>query len=174
MNPHQVLSLLTHHSGYLQWHHEHPRGFCSHFFCRLRNDGVPLPECEVGFYDPSTEKITVFVVKDHLIEQKPPEEVFQKPGEVVEPLLLEHVTCSFETARETFWKQLPVLFPGEQTGEGFLILQTRKGKAMWSFSFTTHSIQFLNLQVNAHTGEIESHNTISLVRSGPKEGETFL
>ena len=127
---------------------------------------------EIGYYDASSEKITVFKSLADLkyagdsntsFEVKPEEEVFKKPGDIIHKLELEKVDFSFDQAKELWKKNLPALFPHEISGDGFVILQTLNTKTIWNISCISQTVKFLNMHIDAATGEINSHQTIKMV-----------
>jgi len=154
---------LTADSLYQAWKKEHPEAFLSHFFSALSNF-QPQDSWEIGFYDPSVDKITVFRALVNAFEIKPADDVFKKEKAEVEELKMDNVKLSFEQAVEVAKEQMPSLFPHEQLGDGFVILQMFKGKTLWNFTCISKSLKFLNIKIDAATGKVASHQAMELMR----------
>ena len=121
-------------------------------------------EWEVGYYSKDADKITVFVSSANGFEIKPADDVFKKPDENVEALKLVDVKVSFSDAQIKAKEQYAALFPSESIGDGFVVLQSFKGKILWNFSSISKTLKFLNVKIDAISGELASHQTISLVQ----------
>ena len=165
MNGQDLFSALKKTDSFQQWSKIHLSGYLSHFFCQINNEFVPLNKWEVGFYEPSTGKITVFIVLDNGdAEIKPADDVFQKEKAAIEKLEIEKVKITMEQAAQAWKDHVQEFFPKETTGDGFVVLQTLKKKAVWNFTFITKTIKFVNMKIDAMDGKIVSHEEISLVQ----------
>ncbi|MBU0460450.1 MAG: hypothetical protein KJ771_06610 [Nanoarchaeota archaeon] len=153
---------LTNDSLFKDWQEQHPEGFLAHLFCQLNPDLELISNWEVGYFNPKTEKITIFVV-DETIQIKPEDEVFKKPNESLEKLNLAMVKVSFEQALTTFKDEFSKLFPSANLGDGFIILQMIKQKVLWNFTFMDKRLKFLNLKINAQSGKVEEHQEVELI-----------
>ncbi len=163
--PQQLAASLQQSDSFQQWKKIHPAGYLSHFFCQLDAQGAPKTSWEIGFFEPSTTKITVFILLENGdAEIKPADDVFQKEKAAIEELRMEKVQVSMEQAAQTWKEQLPTLFPREQLGDGFLILQTLQQHPLWNFTFITKALKFVNMKIDAGSGKIQSHEEISLVQ----------
>ena len=167
LSPQEIIANLQQDQLFQKWSLQHPQAFLSHLFCPLNDQLLSINNWELGYFDPSTEKITVFVpIKDNQtndFEIKPEDDVFKQENSVVEALNLKEVNISLELLFPLIKEQLKQRFPKEQIGNGFLILQTLNQKTLFNVTFITTSIQFINLKINANTGILESHQAIELV-----------
>ena len=165
MNGQDLFTTLKKTDSFLQWSKIHPAGYLSHFFCQINTEFLPLNKWEVGFYEPSTGKITVFIVLDNGdAEIKPADDVFQKEKAAIEKLEIEKVTITLEQGKEAWKEHVQEFFPKETTGDGFVVLQTLDKKQVWNFTFITKTIKFVNMKIDASSAEIVSHEEISLVQ----------
>lgn len=156
---------LLDHSLFKDWKKQHPKSYLSHFFCQLNPAGSPTTPWEIGYFDPSGGKITVFIPlekKDFQI--KPADDVFKKDSQKVEKLKLKRELLSLEKATRICLEELPHIFPTENPGNGFLILQTLQKKTLWNFSFITASLKFINLKIDAYEGKVHSSESIKLIQ----------
>ena len=156
--PQEVLAVIQQDDLFQQWQE------LSHFFSSVTAEGTPTQDWEVGFFNPATEKITVFLQTNNAIEIKPADDVFKNESMTVEKLDVEKVMIPFEKARELCLDNVPTYFPHEQFGNGFVTLQTINGRTLWNFTFITRSLKFANVKINAENGEVSSHDVIELVQ----------
>ena len=161
--PKDVVGELQQDSLFTGWSKQHPH-FLSHFFCQVDNTVQQKADWEIGYYDEDTDKIEVFVAHSSGFEKKPEDQVFKRPDAKVEKLDMGIVTVPLSDAVVTFKEELPKLFPSEEIGDGFLILQTFEGKTVWNFSFITKSVKFVNIKIDAGSGDVASHETVTLVQ----------
>jgi hypothetical protein len=163
-SPKETLALLADNQLFKDWQGQHPRSFLSHFFCPVSSDFKAKSNWEIGYYDSSLDKITVFKALEGDFEIKPADDVFKKEAEKVEKLELDEVKVPLDSAAKTFKDKLPEYFPQEQLGDGFLILQKYQGKTVWNLSFISKSLKFLNLKIGVVNGKVHSHEEVALIQ----------
>ncbi len=146
---------------FLDWKTNHSNAFLSHSFCQVDSALTLNGPWEIGFYDLDNDKITTFYKSESGFIIKPEEEVFKKPGDKVEELKLPSKLLSFEEAKEKF--EFSKLFPGETLGDGFVILQTLENKVSWNATMISKTLKFLNIKIDAITGEEWAHQAVELV-----------
>ena len=161
----ELLVALKKTDSFVQWTKVHPAGYLSHFFCQIDSQGVAKTNWEIGYFEPSSNKITVFVMLDNGdAEIKPADDVFQKEKAAIEELKVDQVKVFQEQATQAWKDHFPKFFPKEQAGDGFLILQTLDKNILWNFTVITKTIKFVNMKINAIDGKIAAHEEISLVQ----------
>ena len=94
------------------------------------------------------------------------DEVFKKPEQRVEELEIDSVKIPFAKAVDVFADHVEELFPKAGRGDGFVILQNLEQKPLWNFTFITQALKFINIKINAGTGEIDSHLSMDLIDRG--------
>ncbi|MEK6939503.1 MAG: hypothetical protein AABX31_02135 [Nanoarchaeota archaeon] len=151
---------------YLSWKKKHPQGYLSHFFCPISADCELKSEWEIGFYDPDSEKMTVFAYGETITVKENEDDVFKKPEQKVEELDMKSVKTAFEKAVDVFATNVEELFPKAGRGDGFVILQNLEGKALWNVTFITKDLKFINIKINAETGAVDSHLSMDLIDRG--------
>ena len=152
-------------SLFKDWKKQHPQSYLSHFFAQLNPAGNVITPWEIGYFDPSSEKITVFIpLENEEFQIKPADEVFKQESQNVEKLELKKELLSLEKATLICLEKLPQAFPTEKSGNGFLILQVLQKRTVWNFSFITTSLKFINLKIDAYTGKVHSSESIKLVQ----------
>ena len=164
----EILAELFSNPLYRHWKDDNPDTYLTHFFAQLDSGFNQKFGWELGFYDPQTNKITVFVQKGGNFTVKPADDIFQEKKAAIEKLSLEKVKINFEKAAEVFQNNFGDYFPQENIVDGFVILQAAEQKNFWNFTFITRTIKFVNLKIDAVDGTITSHQTIDLVDRGSK------
>lgn len=150
---------------FLGWKKNHPQSHLSHFFCQLDDQFKAVSEWQIGMFDAENSKITVFVpLPKGDFEIKPEEDVFKKEDSKVEPLEMKNLKISFEKAIEIFKANYQNFFPKAVLGGGFAILQNLEGKDLWNLTFITKEVRFVNIKIDACSGEICGHQEIEMVR----------
>ncbi len=160
----EIVADLMKDSLFVDWKENHAAAFLSHFFCPLSSSLEEKGSWEVGFYNPEGDKITIFVANENGFAIKPEDDVFKKKADKVEELKLDDVVLSFSEGRDVFKAKVGELFPNEQLGDGFVILQTLNGKTCWNFTMISRSLKFLNVKITADKGEVDSHQAVELMQ----------
>ncbi len=164
--PAEILKKVEGSAPFLTWKKKHPQGYLSHYFCPITADCELKSEWEVGFYEPQSERITVFACGDIITVKENEDEVFKKPEQKVEELKINSASIPFAKAVDIFAAHIEELFPKAGRGDGFVILQSLDQKALWNFTFITKDLKFINLKINATTGEVDSHLSMDLIDRG--------
>jgi hypothetical protein len=171
----RLLQAVTSDSLYQQWNKQHPKAYLSHFFCQIDNQFTVKSDWDIGFYDQALNKITVFTIQaadnqaagnspGHTIIIKPADDIFQKEPAAIEPLQMDKVKVEMESAVNTVKRSLQSNFSQETLGDGFLILQAVPGQTLWNFTFITKALRFVNVKIDAQSGEEFSHEQVNLVQ----------
>ncbi len=162
---HDAVTELTQNKLFKSWKDSHPQCILSHLFSPLDAQYRAKSFWEIAFYDPKKEKIVVFTPnQEGEITLQKEDDIFKRESDVVEELDLKSVALSFEKARAIFADKVKELFPKMQVGDGFIVLQTVMGKTLWNFTFITKTLQFINIKINAASGEIDSHQAVELMQ----------
>jgi len=161
LNPQELFDKIKESSTYKEWLTKHEDSFLSHLFCQINSNLEEKGKWELGFYSKKNDKISTFL-EDFSIKKD--DEVFKKPGDQVEELQLDKLSISFDDAKKVFKEKFPELFPSEQLGDGFVVLQTLKDVTLWNFTLVSKSIKFLNMKINASTGKVEAHQAVELIK----------
>lgn len=148
-----------------EWKVNHTKSYPSHFFCLITADFQAKASWEIGFFDPNSGKITVFIPlpKNHF-EIKPEDEVFKEENSKVEELTIATIKIPFEEAQVLCTKNIQLHYADEIINDGFVTLQTFNKETLWNFTFITQKIKFVNIKINATNGNLESHQSINLVQ----------
>ncbi len=131
--------------------------YLSHLFGEI-DEQLHVVQWQIGYYDKKLDKVTTFVIGDH-IERMPAEEVFKKEG-IVEELELDNVKIGETEALEAALALQKKKYPQHPVLKGIIILQ-QLDKVMWNVTFITRTFAALNVKVDALNGSIvhDSLNT---------------
>ncbi|MDP3734112.1 MAG: hypothetical protein Q8R37_02695 [Nanoarchaeota archaeon] len=164
LTPSDTLATLTASPLFKDWKKEHADSYLSHFFCPMSKVFQPSALWDVGYFNPQDQKITVFRDLGTSFERMPEEDVFKKESTAVEPLNMKKVVFPFAKAATFVHDNVSSLFPKEQCGDGFLILQNVSNTMLWNFTFISASLKFLNVKINAKDGKLYSHQEVNVVQ----------
>jgi len=156
-----MLDKIENSKAYKEFIAEHPQAYLSHFFSAIDSNYALKGDWEIGYYEPDADKVTVFVLNDE-VTKKAEDEVFKKEQDEVEKLEVAG-TLSFEEAVKVLKEKFNLVFPDENVGDGFIILQKMNGKRLWNLTFISKALQFLNLKIDAVSGTEVSHERIDLL-----------
>ena len=166
MNPGELLAQLRKDSLFKQWQKQHLQAYLTHFFAQIDGEFTLLSPWEIGFFNPATNKMTIFMQENTIWIIKPEDDVFKKEADHVEELHVEAVKGGLEKVKPLFLEHLPQFFPAEVFGNGFIILQMWPKKAVWNATLITKTVKFANLKIDAETGEVSDHQMVDLVQKG--------
>lgn len=155
---------LTSSQLFQDWLKLHPQAYLSHFFTSLTLQFKQKSSWEIGYYNPSNNKISIFLPTKQNFMFKQEDDIFQKEINPLEELNLTKVKISLSQICIKMQKNLSQMFPQEILGDGFVVVQTFNGKTQWNFSFVTKSLKFANLRVSADSGQVDSHQLVEAVR----------
>jgi hypothetical protein len=160
-SPQEVFKILNKDQLFQDWKKNHPDAILSHFFCPLSSELKVKENWDLGFYD--KEKMTVFSVIEKGFSIKPEDDVFKKPQTEVESLDVDKIKISIDDAVAKFKEIAKEKFSSEVLGDGFLIVQTLNGKALWNFTFISKTLKFANVKIDVSSGEVISSDLINAV-----------
>jgi len=159
MQIHDAVKGVETHATFVSWKKEHPDVFFVHVFVLL---DTPL-SYQVGYFDPTEQKITSFQYDGSTVTALPPAEVFRKEDTQIKKLSLSDVTVTGDkalaTANEFQQKEYSVHSPMKI----FFILQHLAVGVVYNITFITQGFQTLNIKVDAKTGKVLTHSLDKLI-----------
>ena len=164
MNPLDISKKNQQKQIFLDWEKGHPNNFLSHFFCQINSNLEEKSNWDFGYYDKEKDKITTFTQNENEFQIKNEDDIFKKENDTVEKLNFEQIKIKLSEAKKTIKENLTKLFPNEQIGDGFVILQTIKQETTWNFTFVTKTLKLINIKVNTSNGDISSHQAVELLQ----------
>ena len=124
----------------------------------------------VDFFSKKNKKITSFNISDK-IEMKT-DDIFQKEPRDIEELKIDEVIIKLEQATKIINEVKSKKVPAEQINKEIIILQQQK-VPIWNLTLITSALNFLNVKINAITGEIIEENLESLMKLRKNSKENY-
>ena len=127
--------------------------------CFFITDKIENQNWELNFYSPLKHKHILF--KETVEEQ----EVFQKEEHKLEELDLDEVKITLEDA----WKTTETEVKPHSLAKAIVVLQVQE-KVIWNITYITNELKFINLRIDAKTGEVikKTENSLTDLRDTPK------
>ncbi len=147
-----------------EWVSNHPQAYLSHLFSTITSALEQKSSWEIGYFNPEKQKIAVFVKTEQAFMMKQEDEVFKTEESIIEELNLPKAVVSFDSAAAACRKELITLFPKENLGDGFVVLQTIDQKTQWNFTLITKALKFANVKISAVTGKVDTHQLVEAVK----------
>ncbi len=171
----RLIDNLKKSTAYLDWYKENPNTICTHLFLQIDPDYAATSHWDIGFYSPKSGKVTVFNLNDAgKFEIKQTDDIFATKTKKIDALVLTEKTLDFPSIIPYANKLIETEFTRIKNlrGNGFAILQTIEGVATWNISFITKQLTFLNLKLDAQTGDkISATNESALLPEQKTETE---
>ncbi|MBN2420826.1 hypothetical protein JXB27_00950 [Candidatus Woesearchaeota archaeon] len=157
----EAIAKLEKSKEFVSWKKEAKPAYLAHAF--VMNDEANKGLWQIGYFNPKTNLITVFVVNGN-IQRQPDAEVFKEQKKMVAPLKLSEVKLDEIKAMEEGKKVLDENYKGTEVFRSFMILQDLdKVGQVWNITFVTQKFTTVNVKIDAKTGKCDSHKTISLI-----------
>ncbi len=163
----KLIASLESCEAFKQWHKDHKKSTPSHFFLQINEKYAATSAWDIGYYDSESNKVTVFTLNDAgKFEIKTTDDVFATKTTKIYPLVVDEKTLDFPLIIPHAEKLIAEEFSEVKNlrGNGFAILQNIDGKVVWNISFITKKLTFLNIKLDATTGEkIAASNESAIV-----------
>ena len=145
------------------WKSKHAKAYLAHCFKMF--DEANKEFWQIGYYNPETNLITVFVVgKD--IAKNEDAEVFKEQEKLVQQLNINDVSVFEDLAMQKAEEVLAKEYKGSSIFKKFMILQHLENHGqIWNVTFITNQFKTINVKISASTGKLESHKQVSLIES---------
>lgn len=157
----EAITKLEKSKEFVSWKKSFKEAYLAHAF--VMNDKANEGIWQIGYFNPKTNLITVFVV-DKAITRNPDAEVFKEQEKLVAPLKISDVKLDEIKAMEEGMKILNENYKGTEVFRSFMILQDLdKVGQVWNITFVTQKFTTVNVKIDAKTGKCDSHKTISLI-----------
>jgi len=156
----KALEKLEKNDTYTSWKKQHTDAFLS--YCLMTIEKDIKSSWQIGFYQKSG-KITTFVI-DSTIKQENEEDVFKKPGNVIEPINKDLLKLSFDEINGHAISFQKEKYPQELVNKTIVILQNLESLGtVWNITFITLAFKTLNLKISPDTGKVLAHSLTSIM-----------
>ena len=138
---------------YKEFRAAHPKAYLAHCFT-THQDGV-REHWQIGFYDPGTDKVTMFEAKSDAILAHPEQEVYKEPGATIEPLYIDEVTVLLGDTLDKIKKRITESYKGEVSSKEICILQHLQDYGtIWNITVLSLTFHVINFKIDAKSGKI--------------------
>jgi len=157
-----VIEKLEKSDEFNSWKKKFEKAYLVHVFKML--DDLNKDIWQIGYFNPETSLITVFVVNG-TITRNPDAEIFQEQKRMVNKLIREDIKIDEDQALEAGKKVLEEHYKGTQVFKTIMILQDIQDVGqVWNFTFVTQQFKTVNVRIDSKTGEVKSHKMVSLLQ----------
>jgi len=151
----EKLQILELSPAFISWRKDHSAAFLAHLY----TDGDK--DCQLGYYDPTEERITTFIINGEEVTAVPSQEYLKTEQAIVELPNEEYIDSS-----EALLKAQQVLrdtYKQEISLKHFVLLQSISDSPTYNITFFTRTFKTLNVRIDAKTGTILIHSLSPLV-----------
>lgn len=154
----ETIKKLEKSKEFTSWKKNYKKAYLAHAFKVIDNPGW-----EIGYFNPGTNLITVFVVNGS-ITRNPDAEVFKEQEKLVNHLDIKKAKINEENALKNARKVLDENYKGTTVFKIFMILQDiDKIGQVWNITFVTEQFKTVNIKIDSSTGSCLSHKIVSLM-----------
>mgnify|MGYP001566327297 CR=1 FL=1 len=126
---------------------------------------------QVDFYNTKKDAISSFVIEDNVAALRQENaEVLKKPGEVVQQLHLDKVTIQEHEALDKVEEIHQQKYSKEKIIKFIIILQCKE-QPRWNISAITHSLNILNVKIDAGNGKMIEESMTNLLAFAQRQDE---
>jgi hypothetical protein len=161
-----ALHALTTGKEFKDWKKTHGESVLAHAFVLL--DDANKDAWQIGYYTPSPESITTFVVSTKFVEVIPDQEILRSEAKILE-LKPGEVTLAHEQALKLGTEFRVLHHPREIPLKTFFIIQQTPEGAIYNLTFFFQSMKTLNLKLRASDGKALSHSIQTLMEFDRKK-----
>jgi len=157
MEFHEALARLTRHPLFKEWHEQHPQSYLAHGFAML--DDANKNDWQIGFYDPSTNKVTPFIINAETVQQLETQDTLKKGvAHKLDPAQVKITSePALQHAQEAFKKH------NESALKTFYIVQNTGEHTVYNITYFTQGFNTINIHIDATTGRVLLENKQKLL-----------
>jgi hypothetical protein len=153
---------------YSSWKKDYKKAYLAH--CFKMNDKANENSWQIGYFNPDTHLISVFVLQDKTITRTPDAEVFKEQEKLVAELNLAEVKINENEAMDKGMEILNEEYTGVGIFKSFMILQSLENVGqVWNITFVTQQFKTVNVKIDANSGVCVSHKEVSLIKQEKEE-----
>ncbi len=162
MNVIDIIKKLEDSKEFTSWIKNHKKAYLAHCFRML--DEVNSKIWQIGYFNPESNLITVFVVDDKITRNED-SEVFKEQKKLVNRLDVKEVKVTEDKALDNANEILGKEYKGSTVFKSFMILQNiDKIGQVWNITFVTQQFKTINIKIDSLKGTVIDHKMVSLIR----------
>ncbi len=161
MKAKKALGTLQNSEEFKEWRKKHPHAFLSHIFCMKDEKSE---DWQIGYHNRDDDMVTAFELKEK-VNICPPEKPFKREEYTIKELNMGNVKIAMEKALETAKKIQETKYIGDLPFKTIIILQNIDEGQVYNITYVTMTFKTLNIKIDAATGEVKSHELVSLIQT---------
>lgn len=151
-----------------EWKKDSPKAHLAHLFGVIESNDTEVKSWQIGYYDPAKDALTVFSVdeNDICIEHNETD-AFKEENKKIHPITITEKTHGVEKILTICQTLQQETYPTYEPIKRFLILQklAKNEPQIWNVTYLSKAFNTLNIKIDAETGTIYEHKTLSLIDS---------
>ncbi len=155
MDTKQIIKKLESSDEFVRWKKSNQNTYLTHALNML--DEHCFSGWQLGYYNKSSNKITVFEMGDR-INICPEQEVFKEESTLVKPLDIKKVKVELNQALESANKLIKDKYSKISFNKAVIILQNIEIGQVWNLTFIGKSFDVLNIKISSESGKVLSHD----------------
>ncbi len=162
MNLENAISKLKSSKEFKEWFSNNKDAYMTYAFIMAEENCENSSRWQIGYYNRDNRKVTAFNVDKNCVSAEKEQDIFNKPDAEVKEIDLGSVKIGFSEAIEKADGLREKEYSGQHAMKRIAILQNIDAGQVWNITFVTSSFKTLNVKVDAGSGEVISHELISL------------
>lgn len=168
MNVFDVIKKLEKSKEYSSWKKTSEKSYLAH--CFRMNDEANKDLWQIGYFNPKSNLISVFMIDNESITKNPDAEVYKEQEKLVEKLNVDLVKIDENEAMQKSDEVIKENYKGIAVFKSFMILQNLEGIGqVWNMTFVTQQFKTVNIKIDANSGVCVSHKEVSLIKKEKDE-----
>jgi len=156
MDVQDIIDLVQKSEFFKTWKETHSHAYLAHLFFEQE-------QCQVGYFDHSTEKMTTFFLQEENVIESQESEVFKEPGKKILFLDIAKVHINPQKALSLAKKVQEENYHGEMVFKSFTILQHLEIGQVFNITLVTQAMKTINIKLSTETGAALQHHISSLM-----------
>lgn len=159
MDFHKALADVTRSVLFKDWHAKNPDYFLAHGFLML--DDANKDTWQIGFYNPTTERMITFVLENGRVTHTPEQETLRSDAQLLK-LDPADVVLPVEDALSKNKDIIAEHYSAEKPVKQFFIIQHLEGHTVFNITSLTQGFKTINVKIDAKTGDVVKHSIQAL------------
>ena len=173
----KALETLEKSNTFLDWKKKSDEAYLAHLFGVIESKDTEVKSWQIGYYNPTKDALTVFAVDEADITIEHNEtDAFKEENKKIHPITITEHTHDVKEILNICDTLQQEKYPTYEPIKQFLILQKldENEPQIWNVTYLSKAFNTLNIKIDAETGKVEEHKTLSLIDSfqpGNKDNE---
>ncbi len=165
----QAVEAVEQSSTFSDWKKRSDETYLAHLFGVIESNETEISSWQIGYYNPTKDALTVFSVnesKEVCIEHDETD-AFKEENKKIHPITITENTHSIQKILGICDTLQQEKYPTYEPIKRFFILQKldESEPQIWNVTYLSKAFNTLNIKINAETGTVDEHKTVSLIDS---------